>query len=193
MSSVAFTLRDTVLQVLPSDMSLTRPQNRLRNAFTQRDAVLEDLPDDPSLARPQNRLRNAESPLWTKTVSLANASGWLVGTLHRLHDVARLPDNWNSYGAVAPNATALANAQNFLHELSELDFEPSRIDPSAENGVCISFRAGNRYADIECFNSGDVLAVTSDGSGQPQIWEIIAASGDDLRMAVAQIRTFVRS
>lgn len=161
-------------------------------ASSLRDTLLQDLPITAPPA-PRTRDRHADSPLWTKTISLANASGWLVGSLHRLHDLASLPDNWNSYGAVAPNPSALAQAQNVLQQLSDLDFEPSRIDPSAENGVCLSFRAGNRYADIECFNSGDVLAVTSDGSGQPQIWEINAASGDGLPMAIARIRAFVRS
>lgn len=193
MSSVAFTLRDAVLQDSLGDPSLTPTRDRLRNAFTLRDSVPQDLQGDQSLAGPQNRLRNPERRLWTNTVSLANASGWLVGSLHRLHDLAALPDNWNSYGAIAPNPKALAQAQNVLQQLSDLDFEPSRIDPSAENGVCLSFRAGNRYADIECFNSGDVLAVTSDGSGQPQIWEIIAASRDGLRMGIARIRAIIRS
>lgn len=159
-------------------------------AFTGHDLLLAVPPADNSSQAPP-RLRQTTSYLWTRTVPLENASRWFVDSLHRLHEVATLRDNWNSYGALVPNEIALAHAQSVLHELSDLDFEPSRIDPSAENGVCLSFRVANRYADIECFNSGDVLAITSEGSGQPQVWEVNATS-DDLRTAIARIRAFLR-
>lgn len=49
---------------------------------------------------------------------------------------------------------------------------PTRIIPSADGGVTITFYAGDRYADIECFNSGEILAMTKRGSERADIWPV---------------------
>jgi hypothetical protein len=83
-------------------------------------------------------------------------------------------------------------AVEVLQALGSYDLRPDYIDPSVEDGVCISFREARKYADIECFNSGAVLAVVSDGKGRPIAWEV-DRSESHLKGAIARIRSFLRS
>ena len=48
----------------------------------------------------------------------------------------------------------------------------STIVASVEGGIGIAFRQGGRYADIESLNSGDILAITSNGAGGMAAWEV---------------------
>ena len=124
------------------------------------------------------------------TVPLTAASSWLQDALEALARLAQLPHNWDSYGAEPPNETALAHARDVLDAMSEADLKPSHLDPSAENGVCLSFTQGSRYADIECFNSGEILAVTSSGDGKPIVWEV-PATAIDIKLAVRRIQAYL--
>jgi len=76
------------------------------------------------------------------------------------------------YNAEPPNNIALNWTREILKILFKMGFPPTRITPSVENGVGISFICEHKYADIECFNEGDILAVISDGKGIPEVWEV---------------------
>lgn len=77
-----------------------------------------------------------------------------------------------------------------LSTLADINLEPSNIDTSAEGGICISFRRGDRYGDVEFLNSGEVLAVTSLGGCDTRVWETDAGQ-QDLRRTVNLIRGFI--
>ena len=115
---------------------------------------------------------------------------WLVDAYKRLSRFALLEDDWDSYGAEAPSRVSVDTARRFLRVLADLDFEPTSVDASAEGGVCLSFQHGDRYGDVECFNSGEFLAVTSGGGDETDVWEIKGAN-KDLRATLSKIRTFV--
>ncbi|MEZ6146963.1 MAG: hypothetical protein R3B91_16410 [Planctomycetaceae bacterium] len=100
-----------------------------------------------------------------------------------------LDDSWHAFGGLPPNEVAISLATTVLEAAAELDFEPDNVDPSVDEGVCISFRDGNRYADIECFNTGDILAAESTGA-DPEIWEV-DDSDDGIEGAVARILDFI--
>ena len=117
---------------------------------------------------------------------------WLAAALKRLSQFATLKEDWDSYGAPAPNQIAIALAHKILEALAEVDSNPPTIDPSAEGGICLSFRFGDRYGDIECLNSGEVLAAISNGGTGTEVWQI----GDfehALRCALDRIQSFVKS
>jgi hypothetical protein len=67
---------------------------------------------------------------------------------------------------------------------------PSRITASLDGGVAICFVAGDRYADIECLNDGQILAVTTSRRERPVVWDV---GGDQLSIehACRRIRTFI--
>lgn len=126
----------------------------------------------------------------TRVTFFHERQDWLVQAYKQLSRLAQLEDDWDTYGAEAPAAEALVNARSVLSTLAELDFQPTSVDASAEGGVCLSFRVGDRYGDVECFNSGEVLAVTSAGGDETQVWTV-ADLDRDLRASLTKIRTFL--
>ena len=92
--------------------------------------------------------------------------------LARVDELTRLPQNWDTYGACAPSAEAAGRAKRATELADGLGITPTAIVPSAESGIGVVFRRGTRYADLEIFNSGEILAVTSDGGGAPRVWEV---------------------
>lgn len=117
-------------------------------------------------------------------------SNLITAYSEQLKELSNLPTNWDSYDAEPPNDTALNWTKEILNILSKIGFFPTRITPSVENGVAISFIGNGKYADIECFNDGDILAVTSDGTGNPEVWEV-EANTLGIKSAIEKIRVFL--
>ena len=83
-----------------------------------------------------------------------------------------LQNNWDGFGAEAPNPTAIRLAQYLLVVISERNFQqPAAILPSVEGGVGITFLHGRRRGSIEILNSGDMVAALYEGRDEPQVWE----------------------
>jgi hypothetical protein len=102
----------------------------------------------------------------------------------RIDSLTQLPSNWDTYGAAAPSAVTALWAKSATGLADGIGLTPIAIVPSPENGIGIAFRRGQRYGDIEIFNSGEILAVISDGSGKPNVWEVeptISGMADALR------------
>ena len=111
--------------------------------------------------------------------------------LKELDRLRTLPSNWDSYGAAPPNAGALSALTLVLGQVIRLGLKPTRIAPSAEGGAAVCFVRDGKYADIECFNSGEVLAVTSTVGGTPEVWQ--AGTGSDaLTRSLKRVRSFLR-
>jgi hypothetical protein len=117
-----------------------------------------------------------------------NAVGWVAeflgSAISRNHSAKRIAElwddvdhmstlhtDWNGYGSEPPNDVARDVAQQILMSATNL-IVPNRVAASAQGGVGICFYQGSRYADIECLNTGEILATTSDGSGRPGVWEV---------------------
>src|SRR5262245_32797346 len=112
--------------------------------------------------------------------------------LARLDTFRRLQRGWDSYEAEPPSETAIDNARRVLAALWEEGAEArSRLSPSVEGGVTIAFTSPEgKYADIECFNDGEILAITSEGAAEPSVWPV-GADAMSLRDAVVKIIAFV--
>ena len=95
-------------------------------------------------------------------------------------------------GAEPPSERAVTWAQLVVQHLQSEEFWPTRLVASAEGGVGVCFVAGNKYADIECLNSGAILGVTSNKSDRPTVWQIEPDSRGIAR-AVSRIRKFIDS
>jgi len=104
---------------------------------------------------------------------------------------SKLPNNWDGYGASAPNSVSISHALLILTILERLRLRPSCVTPSVENGIAISFVKLSKYSDMECFNSGEVLAVMSDGNGSPDVWEL-QAGNQEIELAAQKIREFLQ-
>lgn len=113
---------------------------------------------------------------------------WFSVFEKRITALSQLSKDWDSYGAEAPNGKATYWAGRVILELRDLGLAPTSILPSVEGGVGITFRRDGKYADIECFNTGEILAIQSDGSGQPSAWEVGPGT---IKEALTTIRAYL--
>ncbi len=108
---------------------------------------------------------------------------WLKETLA---EMTALGTNWDTYGAEPPGRNALSRADEILLMLRRSSLLPTKVVASSEGGVAICFIEGDRYADIECLNTNETLAVTYKGTDEPVVWEI-RNNQDGLRDAIERI------
>lgn len=106
----------------------------------------------------------------------------------KLTALSQLSTDWDSYGAEAPNGRATYGASLVLSEMSYLDLAPASILPSVEGGIGITFRRNGKYADIECFNTGSIFAIQSDGNDLLSAWKV---SPGEIREALTKIRDYL--
>jgi hypothetical protein len=107
--------------------------------------------------------------------------------IYRLSSLLDLRSNWDSYGAPAPNRTAVENALRILSLMWSLGLPLTSIVPSAEGGVGFCFKSGNRYADIESSNEGEIIGVRYVGMEAPVLIEA-NNTNESLKAALVQIR-----
>ena len=105
----------------------------------------------------------------------------------RLFRFTELKDNWDSYGAPAPDDTALKSALRISELMRSSDLESANIIPSAEGGIGFCFSEGDRYADIECSNDGEFLGVRYAEMEPPILIEIDGTDGS-IKTALEEIR-----
>jgi len=116
---------------------------------------------------------------------------WLARSRNRLKELQSLQRDWDSYGSAPPNDEAVNAALAVLRELSAAGMPAPRISPSVEEGVCISFRNGHLYADVECFNSGEIVAGTSNGRGEHEVWAV-RLDAQSIANTARRIRTYLK-
>ena len=126
----------------------------------------------------------------TDVTFVIKRSGWLIQAFKKLNQLMALGADWDTYQSEAPSEQTIRLAREVLRTLADEDFAPSSLDPSSEGGVSLSFRNGDRYSDIECFNSGEVLAVVSRAGQDTDVWELNNLA-DDLPQAINRIRSFL--
>ena len=112
--------------------------------------------------------------------------------LTRLESFRSLHRGWDSYDAAPPGDVAINNTRHILRVLWTCETTPPlrQISPSVEGGVALIFTGRDKkYADIECFNNGDILAITSDGNSEPSVWSL-NKEGGSLRRAIEKLNAF---
>ncbi len=93
----------------------------------------------------------------------------IEATLQRL---ASLPANWDSSGSESPSPHAVSEALEIATAFVDFGLIPDVLTPSPEGGIAVCFIRNRKYADIEFFNSGEVLAVRYSANEEPQAWAI---------------------
>jgi len=119
----------------------------------------------------------------------AVAEDWHAELSAKLGELAAFPPDWDGYGSDPPNATAVDRVRRVFAAALELDIAPSTVVPSAEGGVGVYFGSAARCGDIECFNTGEMVAVVSDDADDLRVWEIDA---EGISSAVEEIRDYVQ-
>jgi hypothetical protein len=99
---------------------------------------------------------------------------------------------WDSYDAEPPNDISFAWAREVLGALMEFNFEPTKIVASVVGGVAFIFTRQDRYADIECLNSGALVAVMYDSQSEPAVWRV-SPDSKSIKEALEKIRAFLNA
>ena len=87
-----------------------------------------------------------------------------------------------------PNRIAFNQARRVL-ELAELfEVEPTQVTASVEGGVALCYKIDGMYADIECFNSGEIWGIVSDRVNPASTWAI-GNSPADIAQSLLKIKT----
>lgn len=88
-----------------------------------------------------------------------------------------------------PNTIALYWARAILGELNSRGLVPQGIVPSSEGGVGYYFASQNRYASLECLNTGEIIGLKKGGhlSGS-DIWIL---NPETLTDEIASIQIFM--
>jgi hypothetical protein len=121
-----------------------------------------------------------------------SGSAGLTEQMAKLTAFRELAPGWDSYGAPPPNETALRSARSLLQFLQgREEIPPVHAAPSSEGGVLLVFSAPrSKYADIECYNDGEILAILSEPAGDPAIWPLTVEE-ECLQAALERIVAFL--
>jgi hypothetical protein len=94
--------------------------------------------------------------------------------------------------AEKPSDFATAWASAMLEQLLVDELLPTRVVASGEGGIAICFANGNKYADVEFFNTGEILGVVSNRRDRPVTWEV-GANSAGMAGASSRIREFLHT
>lgn len=96
---------------------------------------------------------------------------WLREFSTELNKMKDMEYNWDGFESDPPNLLAIRTASEVLYSLHDVQLRPTSINPSAEEGVAISFFNKGKYAIIECYNDGDIIMACSDSQNRRKVWE----------------------
>lgn len=120
---------------------------------------------------------------------------WLQVAKEKLASFASLPPNWNGSGdnTALPNDVALGAANLVLESLYEHNIEPATVLPSSDEGVTIAFVKNLQYAEIVCLNDGEIVTLTTNRKGGPDVVGHGPSEPVDVTSVVAPIVKFFES
>lgn len=93
--------------------------------------------------------------------------------------------------AESPSETSINWAAEILAVLEQERLTPAKVMRSVEGGVAICFMSDDKYSDIECLNTGEILGVVSNRHDRPTVWEL-GHSVDSIAQAAIRIRKFLQ-
>ena len=133
-------------------------------------------------------------PEWNFTVpsnpdATTSQRGGFEGHFEKLKSLATDQALWADEQQ-RPSEYALAWARLVLQDLQKIGIAPTKVVASVEGGAAICFVDRNKYADLECLNSGAILGVISNKHDRPVVWEIEPEARSIVR-AVERIREFI--
>ncbi len=99
---------------------------------------------------------------------------WIETFQEKLASFSGLAEGWDTYDAPRPARAAISSAWEFLEQLwnNKPSFEPTRIAPTVDGSIVISFLDDETRANIEFFDSGEIAAMISKPEEEPHIWGI---------------------
>jgi hypothetical protein len=125
------------------------------------------------------------------STSFPTAINAAMDDLKRIDELRGSEPSWAGRRVDAPSTTSALRSKHIVLSCYRYGLPPDSVIASGEGGVALCFVNGNLYADIECLNSGDLLACTLDrASRAPQTWEF---EMHELPKTIARIQGFLQS
>ncbi len=117
--------------------------------------------------------------------------------LNQMKQIEGLQDNWNSYESEKPSTVAIINTKAILKWMEESQFspQPTQLFASAAGGIAIVFLKDGLYADVECFNDGDIVGILLHHDNisdvKTRAFEIASTDGENLAHSMKQLQAFL--
>jgi len=89
-----------------------------------------------------------------------------------MNQLSSLHVNWDTFRTERPSQQAITAAAAIAESFISFGLVPDAIVPSAEGGVAVCFLRNQKYVDIECLNSGEVLGVRYSSHDDPRAWDV---------------------
>ena len=118
------------------------------------------------------------------------ATNILSDLIKRLNEIYILSDNWDGQGTAAPNKLAYFHGREVIGVLSDINFVPAKLMPSAEEGIGFYFSNKNRYGFLECYNEGEIVVAMSNRNGYRKVWQIRDVI-EEIKDALETLRDFL--
>jgi hypothetical protein len=109
-----------------------------------------------------------------------------------LKDMTGLSVIWEDLGAEPPNDEARVIAKSLLVCTYASGLEPTVVTASSDSGIAICFKKNGVYADLECFNSGEIASAAIDRQGKAYTWEIDQEQQSIIK-AIDRIKQFLNA
>jgi hypothetical protein len=109
----------------------------------------------------------------------------------QLAQMTGLEIDWAVEGIDPPNETAYTNARLALTVIDILNIPIEYTTASASGGIVVCLTRGEVYADLECFNTGELWAVVSNPGATPESWQIgsTKAEVEDALQRISSVTT----
>ncbi len=80
----------------------------------------------------------------------------LIEIEEKLEKIKNLNNDWADYEDIAlPNDNVLNKTRTLIHDLSKLLIFPDRVNPSIDEGICLSFYNDKQVLYFEIYNDGE--------------------------------------
>jgi hypothetical protein len=121
--------------------------------------------------------------------------GWIQEALDKLDDIAKLEQDWDSYGADPPSLLAIFIASNLLlivdKEFSRLAYEqsyPQLVAPCADGGIQIEWGMRPVEIAVHIDPSGTLSYLYTSWQGDtPEYKEVSSASWSEVLQLIAKV------
>ncbi len=121
---------------------------------------------------------------FTQVTPLTRATPWLRAAQLKISELAKLAENWDSYGSPRIQSAAIEQASRALDCLSSINLPPPQIFPVPGGGIQMEFEQNGRELEIEFMPDGAIGYLMVADNGEMREGPISPAlSGDLCRLA----------
>lgn len=132
----------------------------------------DDAPHQDVVAAVQGDTSGRSGPLakaWLAEAWISGSQSWIGRQVEQLARFTRLEKGWDSHNAEPPSSATVFAAGELLEQLWDLGHAPSRIEPSSDASILISFFGPRAQGVIECVDSSCIYVSAESPLGE---WEV---------------------